>query len=161
MHDTFLHRASSRSRESTTAWTQGFIHYARLGMAAKARKREIAKLHNGPYRFPAFWPEDIDWTPDMNWGGSGMVGLQEMLLQTHPPAPASLHGTAAGDELRLDADSEKLRLLPAWPKHWDVDFRLHAPGQTVVQGRVRDGKLVSWTVKPEKRKKDVILVGPK
>jgi len=161
MQDTFLHGVSRRSRESTTAWTQGFIHYARLGMAAKAQEKAVAKLRNGPYRFPTFWPEDIDWTPDMNWGGSGMVGLQEMLLQTHPPAPASLHGGAAGGKLRLDTDGEKLRLLPAWPQQWDVDFRLHAPRQTVIEGRVRDGKLLSWTVTPEGRREDVILMGPK
>jgi hypothetical protein len=160
MRNTFLHGVSSRNRERVDAWTQGFIHYARLGKTAKAQEKAIAKLRNGPYRFPAFWPEDIDWAPDHNWGGAGMVGLQEMLLQTHPPAPASLHGKASDETLRLDADGgEKLRLLPAWPKDWDVDFQLHAPGQTVVEGRVRDGELVSWSVTPERRKEDVILGG--
>ncbi|MFO7905065.1 MAG: hypothetical protein R6U98_20540 [Pirellulaceae bacterium] len=88
MRDTFLHGVSARNRERTAAWSQGFIHYARLGMTAKAQEKAVGKLRDGPYRFPAFWPENVDWTPDMNWGGSGMVGIQEMLLQTHPPAPA-------------------------------------------------------------------------
>ncbi len=70
-----------------------------------------------------------------------------MLLQTHAPAPASLHGEGPG---------EKLRLLSAWPADWDVDFRLHAPRQTVVEGRVRDGQLVSWIVTPERRREDVV-----
>lgn len=52
-------------------------------------------------------------------------------------------------------------LLPAWPDDWDVDFRLHAPHQTVVEGSVRDGKLVSWNVTPEARKGDVKIVGAK
>ncbi len=30
-----------------------------------------------------FWGPGYDWTPDHNWGGSGMIGLQEMLLQTN------------------------------------------------------------------------------
>ncbi|MGM0491199.1 MAG: DUF5703 domain-containing protein [Planctomycetota bacterium] len=161
MRDTFLHGVSARNRERTAAWSQGFIHYARLGMAAKAQEKAVGKLRDGPYRFPAFWPENVDWTPDMNWGGSGMVGIQEMLLQTHPPAPASLHGQFRRDKPRLAPDREKLRLLPAWPKEWDVDFRLHAPRQTVVEGQVRDGKLVSWTVTPERRREHVILMGPK
>ena len=25
--------------------------------------------------------------------------------------------------------------MPAWPPDWDADFRLHAPYQTVVEGR--------------------------
>ncbi len=158
MHDTFRHGVSHRNRERVAAWTQGFIHYARLGNAVKAREKAIAKLGNGPYRFPTFWPEDVDWVPDMNWGGSGMVGLQEMLLQTHLPAPASLHSKASGDKLRLDLDGGNILLLPAWPEEWDVDFRLHAPLQTVVEGRVRDGKLVGWSITPDERKQDVILM---
>ena len=26
----------------------------------------------------------------------------------------------------------KIYLLPAWPKDWDVDFKLHAPQQTLL-----------------------------
>jgi hypothetical protein len=66
------------------------------------------------------WPFET-YGQGLPWGGAGMVGLQEMLLQTHPPAPASLHGKASDETLRLDADGgEKLRLLPAWPKDWDA-----------------------------------------
>ena len=38
-------------------------------------------MADGPFRFPAFWGPGYDWAPDHNWGGSGMIGLQEMLLQ--------------------------------------------------------------------------------
>ncbi len=38
-------------------------------------------------------------------------------------------------------------------------FRLHAPRQTVVEGRVRDGHFVFWTVTPERRREDVIIAG--
>src|SRR5258707_7493401 len=31
-------------------------------------------------------------------------------------------------------------LLPAWPDNWDADFKLHAPFNTTIQGRVVKGK---------------------
>jgi hypothetical protein len=52
----------------------------------------------------------------------------------------------------------KIRLLPAWPKGWDADFKLHAPQQTTVTGRVRDGKLVEVDVVPEARRRDLVVV---
>ena len=157
MENTFFHSVSKGNRERVAAWSQGFIHYARLGRAQKAREKAIGKLSSGPYRFPAFWPEDIDWAPDHNWGGAGMVGLQEMLLQTHPAAPASLHDKETADGLRLDpASGDKLRLLPAWPEDWNVDFKLHAPQQTVVEARVRNGKIRELKVTPESRREDLV-----
>ena len=65
-----------------------------------------------------------------------MIGLQEMLLQT------------IGDQILL---------FPAWPMDWDVDFKLHAPGNTVVEASLRKGKLTKLQVIPESRYKDVIL----
>ena len=94
-------------------------------------------MDKGPFRFPAFWPETIDWAPDHNWGGSGMISMQEMLMQTH---------------------GGKIRLLPAWPADWDVDFKLHAPHQTVVEGKVRGGKAIQLNVTPESRRDDVIYL---
>jgi hypothetical protein len=49
-----------------------------------------------------------------------VIGLQEMLMQT-------------GDE--------RLLLLPAWPEDWEVDFKLHAPDKTVVEAKVKDGRV--------------------
>ena len=109
----------------------------KLGKTENAQDLTVKKLADGPYRFPAFWPEDIDWTPDHNWGGCGMIGLQEMLMQTH---------------------DDKIRLLPAWPEEWNVDFKLHAPQQTIVQGQVRSGDILSLQVAPEHRRKDVITL---
>ena len=43
-----------------------------------------------------------------------------------------------------------------WPKGWDVDFKLRAMYQTVVEGRYCDGKLQSLKVTPEARKGDVV-----
>jgi hypothetical protein len=65
-----------------------------------------------------------------------MKTLQSMLLQT-------------------DIASRKIYLLPAWPKDWKCDFKLHAPYGTVVSGRVENGKVVGLKVAPEKRRGDV------
>ena len=132
--------ATGRDRFATRAWEQANIHAARLGDAALARKLNISKMSNGPYRFPAFWPHTIDWAPDHNWGGSGMIGVQEMLMQTH---------------------GGKIRLMPAWPKDWDVDFTLHAPRKTVVAGSVRAGKMIRLEITPRTRRKDVVIMEAK
>ncbi len=52
---------------------------------------------------------------------------------------------------------EKL-LLPAWPKNWNVDFKLHAPHCTVLEGTFRDGKLQRLTVTPGHRRKNVEII---
>ena len=134
--------ATGKDRFATRAWEQANIHAPRLGDVALARKLNISKMDNGPYRFPAFWPHDIDWAPDHNWGGSGMIGMQEKVMQTH---------SAPGDR-------GKIRLLPAWPEDWDVDFKLHAPHQTVVEGSVCNGRLIDLKVVPESRREDVLIV---
>ncbi|MHC4201400.1 MAG: DUF5703 domain-containing protein [Planctomycetota bacterium] len=171
MRDTFMHGVSRGSRDGHQAWRQGFIHYARLGMRERARRQAVRKLSDGPHRFPAFWPKDIDWVPDHNWGGCGMIGLQEMLMQTHPAAPASLRAPSSGpSEERTDRGGgtssvqalrkgeDRIRLLPAWPKEWDVDFKLHAPRHTVVEGSVRGGEVRELRVTPESRRKDVVVM---
>ena len=119
-------------------WRQMAIQTALLGWPDEARKRTTTHLTNKhkEQRFPAFWTNGSDYTPDEDNGGNGMYALQLMLLQE-----------SVG----------KLYLLPAWPKEWDVRFRLHAPGKTVVSGEVRGGKLVSWSVEPKSRRADVIL----
>jgi hypothetical protein len=134
--------ATGDDRLKTAAWLQGNIHAARLGDSELARELNTRKMENGPYRFPAFWPHDIDWAPDHNWGGCGMIGLQEMLMQTHS----------------LPGERGLIRMFPAWPEGWDVDFRLHAPQQTTVDGLFQGGQLVYLTVSPQDRRKDVICM---
>jgi hypothetical protein len=57
-------------------------------------------------------------------------------------------------------DGNEIYLLPAWPKDWDLEFKLHAPGKTIVSGVVKSGKLVKWSIKPSKRKKNVTVMFP-
>jgi hypothetical protein len=120
---------------SHLGWKQDNIFAARLGLVEEAKKWNTLKLKNAERRFPAFWGPGFDWVPDHNWGGSGMIGLQEMLLQTN---------------------GRKIYLLPTWPKEWDTHFKLHAPYQTTVEGRVHGGKLVELIVLPKERMKDVV-----
>lgn len=129
--------ATGKDRFAARAWEQANIHAARLGDANLARDLNARKMGNGPFRFPAFWPATIDWAPDHNWGGSGMIGMQEMLMQTH---------------------GGKIRLLPAWPAEWDVDFKMHAPYETTVEGKVRSGRITFLKVIPKERQNDVVLM---
>ena len=120
---------------SYVGWKQDNIFAARLGLTDEAANLTSLKLKNSGRRFPAFWGPGFDWTPDHNWGGSGMIGLQEMLMQV---------------------DDKKILLFPAWPKDWDVHFKLHAPYQTTIEATVKDGKVEDLKVSPESRRNDII-----
>ncbi len=108
-----------------------------LGMTDEAARILKVKCENSnpEYRWPATWGPNFDWMPDQNHGGNLLNTAQLMLLQ---------------------ADSRKILLFPAWPKDWDVDFKLHAPYQTTVEATLRDGKLVRLKVTPKSRGKDVV-----
>ncbi|WP_455585580.1 DUF5703 domain-containing protein [Bacteroides sp.] len=135
--NTYFYDPDALRFRSHTGWKQDNIWAACLGLTEEAARLSELKLSDGPHRFPAFWGPGYDWTPDHNWGGSGMIGLQEMLLQT------------VGEEIYL---------FPAWPVAWDVHFKLHAPGNTTVEAELKDGKVVSLTVTPEERRKDLKLL---
>lgn len=147
-------------------WFQGGIFTACLGLTEEAKHYALAKfLHpfvtppggslKGVHtwklhwldtpgwkvpRYPAFWDNMVfDQRPDMDHGGSAMIMLQEMLLQS------------------VD---DQILLLPAWPADWEVDFKLHAPQQTVVEAKARGGKIVDMTVLPASRAKHVEVIKP-
>lgn len=135
--NTFRYDSDAVKFRSHIGWKQDNIFAARLGLTEEAADLTVAKLKDSGRRFPAFWGPGFDWVPDHNWGGSGMIGLQEMLLQTN---------------------GDKIYLFPAWPSSWDVHFKLHAPGNTVVECLYSDGKVQQLSVYPETRKKDVIVL---
>lgn len=124
------------SWELVQSWNNGNVAFARMGMTGKAADLTYKTLANGPFRFPSFWGPGNDWVPDHNWGGTGSVGLQEMLIQT------------------LD---DKIVLTPTWPKDWNCDFKVHAPKSTTISGKVRNGNVEDLVVFPKERKKDVII----
>lgn len=135
--NTFNYDTSVIKFKSHVGWKQDNIWAARLGLRDEAWKLTSLKLQNSQRRFPAFWGPGYDWVPDHNQGGSGMIGLQEMLLQT---------------------DEKKIMLFPAWPKEVDVHFKLHAPYNTTVEAEIKDGKLVTLKVLPEGRRGDVVVM---
>lgn len=135
--NTYFYDPEAIKFRSHVGWKQDNIWAACLGLTEEAKRLTLAKLSNGPHRFPAFWGPGYDWTPDHNWGGSGMIGLQEMLLQTN---------------------GEQILLFPAWSKEWDIHFKLHAPGETIVEATLKDGKVTDLKVLPESRKKDIIIM---
>ncbi|MCK5805367.1 MAG: hypothetical protein KAI66_21230 [Lentisphaeria bacterium] len=79
---------------------------------------------------------DFDWIPDQDHGAVSMNALQRMLLQ---------------------CEGDSIRILPAWPPEWSVEFKLRAPRDTTVHVRWRDGILENLTVTPEARRADVVL----
>ncbi|MBN1108632.1 MAG: hypothetical protein JXR66_02455 [Bacteroidales bacterium] len=128
-------KAPSFRKGKVQSWHQDGIQFARMGMTQEAAEYNTLKLQDSPRRFPTFWGPGHDWVPDHNWGGSGMIGLQEMLIQT------------IGD---------KIFLFPAWPEEWDVDFKLHAPGNITVECSLKKGEIVSLEVTPVSGSKEVI-----
>jgi hypothetical protein len=134
--NTYRHAPESR-KGNIVSWHQDGIFFARMGMTAEAADYNTRKLQDSGRRFPTFWGPGHDWVPDHNWGGSGMIGLQEMLMQT------------IGDQILL---------FPAWPKAWDVDFKLHAPGNTIVECTLENGEITALQVTPESRYQDIAFV---
>ena len=152
--DTWWHGGRDAAQKCAYCWYQGNIFTARLGLTDEARDYAFSKFlfphpggiaHNAWHhpiapprtRYPVFYdtPDAFCAIPDMDHGGSAIIGLQEMLLQ------------AVGD---------KILLFPAWPPEWDVDFKLHAPGRTVVEGEFRGGRLRRLGVTPAARAADVV-----
>ncbi|MFV8374500.1 DUF5703 domain-containing protein [Flavobacterium sp. LB1P62] len=120
---------------SFVGWKQDNIFAARLGLTNEAAKYNLLKMSNSDRRFPAFWGPGFDWVPDHNWGGSGMIGMQEMLLQ--------------------EANG-KIYLFPAWPKDWNVHFKLHATENTTVEAELQNGIVKIIKVMPEERRKNIV-----
>jgi len=120
-------------------WGQDGIEAAALGLTDEAKKGVLEEFtFYGNQQFPWFWRKS-DWIPDMDNGGAGMMTLQLMIMQ---------------------CDGKRIQLLPAWPADWTADFKLHAPCQTTVEGRVEQGKITRLKVIPADRTKDVVVVHP-
>jgi len=122
-----------------TCWGQDGVEAAILSLTDVAKKAAIDEFTDyGEQRFQWFWKAGHDWIPDLDNGGNGMLTLQSMLMQT---------------------DGQRILLTPAWPKDWNVDFKLHAPDRTIVEGRVENGKVKKLNVTPENREIDLTVVG--
>nr|WP_255667805.1 DUF5703 domain-containing protein [Flavobacterium sp. ENC] len=133
--NTWKYDADAIKFRSYIGWKQDNIFAAHLGLTEEAKKYNLLKMANSERRFPAFWGPGFDWVPDHNWGGSGMIGMQEMLLQ--------------------EAEG-KIYLFPAWPKEWNVHFKLHASQNTIVEAELQNGIFKIIKVTPEERTKDIV-----
>jgi hypothetical protein len=58
----------------------------------------------------------------------------------------------------LQADNDTIQLFPAWNKSWNVDFRLHGPDNTVIEGTLSQGALTRLGVGPISKKSNVKLL---
>lgn len=135
--DTWKYGIDASRQKNHISWHQDAIFCARLGLVEEAAELTIKKLRDSERRFPTYWGPGHDWVPDHNWGGSGMIGVQEMLMQT---------------------DGKRILLFPAWPKNWDVNFKLHAPFGTIVEGELREGRIVTLKTTPAERAKDIEMM---
>lgn len=86
-----------------------------------------AALLNPGNRFPAMWGPVHDAVPDVDHGANIMNLLQLMVLQC--------------------AENE-IKVLPAFPTHWNVKCRLYAPHNTVVECEYSDGKITLCNIAP-------------
>jgi hypothetical protein len=133
-----LNAFDERANRPAQGWQQNAIQAALLGLtdeAAAMVKSEFNTKHPDS-RFPAFWGPNYDWVPDQDHGSVSMRALQNMLIQS---------------------DNDTITMFPAWPKEWNVKFKLHAPQNTVIEGELRDGTVVTLKVTPAERKDAVVM----
>eukprot|EP01052_Picozoa_sp_SAG31_P028597 SAG31_NODE_2774_length_5106_cov_5.381748_7_plen_635_part_00 len=138
----------NRKFRGETGWSEDFMDAALLGLANETATAAIAHAKVAPYtgyRWVGFQAGIGAGGPITDHGGVATAGLRYMLMQTG----VSVDGVP----------SSKIVLFPAWPcKDWAVKFKLHAPGQTIVEGRYDgNGTLTGFTVNPENRRADVIF----
>jgi len=130
---------NNRGDKGNFGWRQDDIFMAYLGLTDQAREYLVGRARNKheDSRFPGFWGPNYDWIPDQDHGGVLLKALQAMLIQT---------------------DGKRIFLLPAWPRDWDADFKLHAPYKTIVSGRVEQGRVVRLDVQPATRRRDIVIM---
>ncbi len=128
----------AKAYKASTCWGQDGIHAACLGWAGKAKAEAVANFTAyGGERFQWFWKPGHDYEPDLDNGGAAQMILQSMLMQQR---------------------GDKILLFPAWPKEWDVEFRLLAAKGTLVAGIFHHGTLEKLQVSPPERLSDVVTM---
>jgi len=127
----------NRKFKQAIGWQQDAIQAALIGKTEEAKDLLVNGFktkHEGS-RFPAFWGPNADWIPDQDHGSVNVRALQNMLIQE------------VGD---------RILLVPAFPEEWNVDFKLHASRNTVIEGKYQNGKFEKLSVTPKSRMKDLV-----
>ncbi len=127
----------ARESRENCGWQQHSIKAAYLGLTDEAANLMAQNFNAGTtyYRFPTMWGLNYDWVPDQCHGSVAMTALQRMLLQY---------------------DGDDIYLFSVWPKHWDVDFKLHAPKNTTIECTFKNGVITRLKVTPKEREKDIV-----
>jgi len=110
-----------RSDFAFNGWQQDAVNAALLGLTEEAKKMvrtNFSNKHNGS-RFPAFWGPNYDWVPDQDHGNITMRALQAMLVQS---------------------EKGQTYMLPAWPKDWEVQFKVNVTGRKQISGNYTQQK---------------------
>ena len=102
-------------------WSQDPVDAALLGLDEEAMKHLIRQSGMTDERalFPAFWGPNFDETPDQDHGGMTSLCLIFLLLQT---------------------GENDYTAFPAWPKQWDVRFRLPVNRNLYICGEQINGQ---------------------
>lgn len=139
MPDLDLAQRSFRMRafKDKGCWVQDPIQAAMLGLTEDAKDYVHFNLtRKDPHmKFPAFWDVGHDESPDQDNGGNGENALQQMLIQSV---------------------GSRIYLLPAWPRNWNVHFKLHAAFNTTVEAELKNGIIETLKVLPASRRKDIV-----
>lgn len=124
--------------QSYSGWQYIGVVAADLGMTDLAANilTHNVQLKNPGNRFPAMWGPIYDAVPDTDHGANLVHQLQEMVMQVK---------------------GKRIYLLPAFPKKWDVSFRLHPDSTTTITAEYKNGSLAFLDVFPESEKARVTL----
>jgi hypothetical protein len=127
------------SQDSYSGWQQSGMEAALLGLTdyAQTALTGNCQLFNSGYRFRGMWGQIYDSIPDGDHGANVLNTAQLMAFQT------------LGD---------KIFLLPAWPRDWNLSFKFQAPHATTVSGTYSNGVIQQLEVVPPSRVNDLILM---
>ena len=132
--NTMAHRVNKQQ----SCWCQNEIQQAYLGLTAEAKAGVVNRAYGKHEKasFPTYWGAFYDSAPCQDHAGGLLNSLQSMLIQS---------------------EGKEIRLFPAWPKEWDVNFKCYAPYNTIVEGSFVGGELLNLKVSPQSRMDDVVV----
>lgn len=126
------------SYPSYSGWQYQGIVAARLGMKELAQEILVnnVQMKNPGNRFPAMWGPIYDGVPDTDHGANIIHLLQQMVMQVK---------------------GNNVYILPAFPKEWNVSFKLHPNSTTTIELEYKDGKIKKMDIYPEEEKNNIII----